>query len=801
MTDQAEPEFPDNSWLNPRSWIIVTGGVLAALGLIVWVGWHTHTTTLIRPDLLPMQYNTAAGFLLSGLMLLAHAHDLRRAEITLAAILATIGILTLVEYILAVDLGIDQLLMKYDITVQASHPGRMAPNAALSFSLTGIAILLSAGLMRRLAASINGILGSLVLGLGVVALLGYFVGLEAAFGWGQLTRMAIHTAAGFIVLGLGLLVSGWRIARDRNEILPRWLPIFAAIAVLTITISLWRAVDPERDTAALQNARDFVFFFGIVLAAVLAWVVSKAVSERAGKDNLEVEIAERKQVAEKLHNYEHIVSNSTDMLALLDKNYVYLTANAAYLKAFGKTSDEMIGRTLAEVFGEEFFSTVIRPNAERCLAGEEVHYQARFEYPASGWRHVDAIYSPYRGTDNEIRGFVIISRDITEHEQLQAQLRQAQKLEAVGQLTGGIAHDFNNLLTIIIGNLQLLEESSSQDQGPHANTQDALDAALRGAELTRRLLAFSRKQLLVPKVIDINELVTELEPLFHRTLGEDISIKTKLAGDLWLTCVDHSQLENSLVNLAVNARDAMSSGGKLTIETSNTFLDEDYARSHTEVSPGEYVRLRVSDNGTGMPKDVLARVFEPFFSTKEPGKGTGLGLSMVYGFVKQSAGHINIYSEEGHGTTITIYLPKSQSATEKTGITSSRLMRIPSGNETVLLVEDEAGVRKIGVTLLTALGYRVLEAGAGPEALALLEQHDDIDLLFTDMVMPGGMTGAELGRQARERKPTLKVLYTSGYTDTAAFGNGLLQHGDDILNKPYQKRELAQKVRDILDQG
>ena len=390
-------------------------------------------------------------------------------------------------------------------------------------------------------------------------------------------------------------------------------------------------------------------------------------------------------------------------------------------------------------------------------------------------------------------------RDITHRKHTDAQLQQAQKMEAVGQLTSGIAHDFNNLLTIIIGNLQILEDDLRHDEESSRTVKEALEAGLRGADLTRRLLAFSRQQLLAPKVTDINELVSGVEPLLKTTLGAQIGLNAKLAEDLWLTKIDPGQLENTVINLGINARDAMANGGKLTIETSNVSLDEAYAANEAEVAAGEYVLLQVSDDGSGIPEDVLPHVFEPFYSTKGPGKGSGLGLSMVYGFVKQSKGHIKIQSEEGVGTSIRIYLPRSRSVTEDISATAIRRARVPSGQETILVVEDEDAVRGIALRFLSDLGYSLLQAATGAEALTLLKKHEEIDLLFTDVVMPGGMTGAELAKQARLGNPGLSVLFTSGYSETGIFDFGVLQGSDDILDKPYKKEELAQKVRDVLD--
>lgn len=388
-------------------------------------------------------------------------------------------------------------------------------------------------------------------------------------------------------------------------------------------------------------------------------------------------------------------------------------------------------------------------------------------------------------------------RDIAHREQIDAQLQQAQKMEAVGQLTSGISHDFNNLLTIIIGNLQILEDDLRGDEEFSDLIKSALDAGLRGADLTRRLLAFSRQQLLVPKLMDVNELVSGIEPLLKTTLGAQIRLNAELAEDLWLTKIDPGQLENAVINLCINARDAMGKRGNLTIETSNVCIEQ--ACNATEAAPGDYVLVKLTDDGSGIPEDVLPHVFEPFYSTKGPGKGSGLGLSMVYGFVNQSKGQIEISSEAGIGTSINIYLPRSLSDTDDTGTTSIRRLRVPSGQETVLIVEDEKAVRGIAIRFLSDLGYQVLEAGTGAEALAVLEEHDDIDLLFTDVVMRGGTTGAKLAKQARERNPSLSVLFTSGQSDTGIFDLGVLQGSDDILNKPYKKEELAQKVRDVLD--
>jgi len=397
-----------------------------------------------------------------------------------------------------------------------------------------------------------------------------------------------------------------------------------------------------------------------------------------------------------------------------------------------------------------------------------------------------------------------VAAAIAERERAEEALRQSQKMEAVGQLTGGIAHDFNNLLTVIAGNVDIARRHIG-DQG-EARVLRALGNAQVGAEraavLTQRLLAFSRRQPLNPRPVDANKLVTGMGELLHRTLGETVEVETVLAAGLWRIEADPNQLENAILNLAVNARDAMPEGGKLTIETANTHLDRAYAVQNAGVSPGQYVAICVSDIGTGMDPDTLARAFEPFFTTKEVGKGTGLGLSMVYGFVKQSGGHLKIYSEEGEGTTVRIYLPRLLGQEESAEDRPEQEVPEGSRDETILVCEDDDDVRAYTVEVLRELGYRVLEAHDGPSALRLLErQEGGVDLLFTDVVLPSGMTGAVLAQEARARHPALKVLFTTGYARNAIVHHGRLDPGVELITKPFAYADLAARVRDMLDRA
>jgi PAS domain S-box-containing protein len=384
----------------------------------------------------------------------------------------------------------------------------------------------------------------------------------------------------------------------------------------------------------------------------------------------------------------------------------------------------------------------------------------------------------------------------------EAALRQAQKMEAVGQLTGGVAHDFNNLLQVIIGNLDTIVRNLPQESARLRRAANhALAGARRATAVTQRLLAFSRRQPLDPKPLNVNALVTSLSELIHRTLGETVAVETVLAAGLWQVEADANELEAAILNLAVNARDAMPEGGRLTIETANTHIDDAYAAAHLEVTPGQYVSISVSDTGKGMDEGTLARAFEPFFTTKPVGQGTGLGLSQVYGFVKQSGGHVKIYSEINVGTTVKIYLPRLMNQ-EPVGAGDIETPAPDNGtDETILVVEDDDDVRMYSVEILRELGYRVIEAHDGPSALRLLERQGRIDLLFTDVVLPSGMTGAQLADQAATLRPGLKVLFTTGYARNAIIHHGRLDKGVRLITKPFGSGELATKVRDVLDEG
>ncbi|MET0245576.1 MAG: response regulator [Sphingomonas sp.] len=550
-----------------------------------------------------------------------------------------------------------------------------------------------------------------------------------------------------------------------------------------------------------------------------------------------VDITERVEVRRRAEHREYELRTIADALPVLisyiDSELTYRFANRFYENWLGVRAEDVVGRSVREIVGEETFAER-RPLIERALKGETVIADTTMPHQDGVKRACEVHYLP-REQDGRVIGFHVLVFDIqdrvdreadlarqvrhrtraeqqlrqlnetlearvieeiAERRHAEAVLIQSQKMETVGKLTGGVAHDFNNLLQVVSGNLQLLAKDVAGNDRAEARVANALSGVSRGAKLAAQLLAFGRRQALEPRVVNSTRLVRDMDDMLRRAIGEGIEVETIVAGGLWNSFIDPAQLENALLNLAINARDAMEGTGKLTIELGNASLDDAYARTHAEVTPGQYVMLAVSDTGSGMTAEVLEKVFEPFFSTKSEGKGSGLGLSMVYGFVKQSGGHVKIYSEPGEGTTVKLYLPRSTAPEDVEVMVDSG--PIVGGTETVLVVEDDDEVRATAIELLTDLGYRVLKAVDATNALSVIESGIPIDIIFTDVVMPGRLKSPELARMARERLPHVAVLFTSGYTENSIVHGGRLDPGVELLSKPYTREQLARRLRHVV---
>lgn len=519
--------------------------------------------------------------------------------------------------------------------------------------------------------------------------------------------------------------------------------------------------------------------------------------------------------SEKQKAHEAVIESERRFRLLVDgvSDYaIFMLSPEGLVTNWNNGARRIKGYSAQEVIGSHFSRFYTPEDAAAGLPQRALEIAAREgRFESEGWRvrrdgtrfvaHV--VVDAIRDNSGTLLGFAKITRDVTEKreadkllETTKAELFQAQKMEAIGKLTGGVAHDFNNVLQVLRGNLELLQSRCARDQWTMERLGNAIEAVERGATLASQLLAFGRRQALRPEPVNLAAMVRGTDDLLRRALGETIEVETVVAGGLWNAFVDVHQLENVLLNLAINARDAMPEGGKLTLELANAMLDDSYVRSLSDVPAGQYVMLAVSDTGFGMSADVLEKAFDPFFTTKPEGQGTGLGLSMAYGFVKQSGGHIRIYSEPGHGTAVRIYLPRT-SADARGAVTRLNAPAM-GGIETVLVVEDDKKVQATVIAMLTDLGYNVLKADNADQAIAVLSSGVHVDLLFTDVVMPGTLKSPEMARTAVQIQPHLRVLFTSGYTQNAIVHGGRLDPGVELLSKPYSRKELAHKIRHIL---
>jgi PAS domain S-box-containing protein len=525
------------------------------------------------------------------------------------------------------------------------------------------------------------------------------------------------------------------------------------------------------------------------------------------------DIEEQRETRAKLEELNHILGQrvtdrtaerdrmwrlSTDIMLVADFAATIIAVNPAWKATFGWEEHELVGQSFVALIHPDDVAATLSEVGKLSEGVTTFSFENRYRAKDGSYRTISWTAAP---DDAYIHAN---GRDVTEEREAAKALRrtelalqQAQKMEAIGNLTGGVAHDFNNLLQVVAGNLQLLAKDVAGNEKAGRRIANALAGVDRGSKLASQLLAFGRRQPLDPRVVNVGRLIRGMDEMVRRTIGEGIEVETIVSGGLWNTLVDPMQIENALLNLAINARDAMDGFGKLTIEVGNAYIDDAYVRLHDDVSPGQYVALAVTDTGAGMSPEVIEKVFEPFFSTKPEGKGTGLGLSMVYGFVKQTGGHVKIYSEVGHGTTVKIYLPRSVQQEDQEVIHVDQ--PVEGGQETILVAEDDEGVRATVVELLQELGYRVLKASDAGAALTIIESGIPIDMLFTDVVMPGQLKSAELAVKAKERLPGLAVLFTSGYTENSIVHGGRLDPGVQLLSKPYTREALARKIRHVLN--
>lgn len=1011
--------------------MIVAGGFSVLLGLVVLAGWHFHNISMVKidPSFVSMQYNTALGFLLSGIGFLSIAFVRPLPAMACGVIITLTGLLTLSEYVFSIDFGIDQLLIKDYINIWSPFPGRMAPNAALNFVLVGLSLMFMSKARFRHRAMILGLAGSVISVLSVVALLGYLTGIKAAYVWGPFIGMALHTASGFLALSLGVIAFARSEGSMEGKGLPRWLPYSVGIGILIATIFMWQSlrthernyieqmtniatvivknelieqviesrifalvrmakrwevqgkpalnewesdaglylsqysgyhaikwVDDllhvrwivsreEKDWGQELNLRldglrmkamesafrtrevsvthpvklgqgdmgfevyvpifrgnNFdgfivgVFKYQELLAFVLDHIINMGFSvsvfdgedevysrknlskqlDRSGeyrdknimkseidlydvtwrvivrpspeflseaktalpkvilfigfvlsylsavslhfarrsqlraneaeeanlalKDEINRHEQTTKAFLESEERFRSILDTTPSVVFLKDIEGRFIFINCQFEKLFHISREQIKGKTDYDLFPKEM-ADVFRSNDLKVIE-TKTSMEVEENVPQDDGMHTYiSVKFPLRDTAGVPYAVCGIATDITDRKRLEEQLLQSQKMEAIGTLAGGIAHDFNNILTAIIGYGSLLLMKMKEDDPLRVYVDTILASSEKGAGLNRSLLAFSRKQIINPNPVKLNEIVGNVEKILQRLIGEDIEFRSVLSDEDMTVFADSGQIEQVLMNLCTNARDAMPNGGLLTIGTEPVELDMEFIKAHGYGEPAKYVLLTVTDTGAGMDETIIKRIFEPFFTTKEMGKGTGLGLAMVYGIIKQHNGFINVYSDEGKGTTFKIYLPvfKPQSEVSVPQPEIRKQQLVTGGTETVLLAEDNEDVRGLGKELLVESGYKVIEANDGEDAIMkFMENKEDIQLVILDVIMPK-KNGREVYDEIMKTRPDIKSLFMSGYTANHIHKKGILEEGLNFISKPVSPNEFLRKVREALD--
>jgi PAS domain S-box-containing protein len=784
--------------------VVVGAGVLA--------GWFFGLEFLkrIAPGLVAMNPATAAAFILAGASLALflqppHGKDQKSRALILTArlcalVVALIGLAKLADILYDCDLNVDQWLFASKLSDDLRFPNRMAPNTAFSFLLLGSALLFVD--VKNRSARFWSEFSVVLVGLGsLLAVLAYAYDIQSFYGLSAFIPMALPTAITFSVLAFAFLLSHTDsgllaiLAGDSGAggtMARRLLPA----AVLVPAVFGWLALKGEEVGIYHGTFGDAVEAVGdiFIFAFLVCWSAQSLFNADLGRKKAEKALRESQGL------YHSLVEQLPANIYRKDAEGRFVFVNSRFCRSKGRTAEEILGQTASAIDSKEMTEQVTNEHELIMRTGESVEKEESYPQPDGTVQYLQILKSPVFAADGKIIGTQGIQFDITGRKRMEEQLFQSQKMETVGKLAGGVAHEFNSILTAIICQSELLLEDLPAGSPLAENATEIRSAAERAAVLTRQLLAYGRKQFLQPEILDLNAVLAGLASALRHLLGPGADVRLAPAAGLKAVKADAGQLEQVIMNLAMNARDAMPNGGKLTLETAAATLDEEYVSRYPELKAGKYVMLAITDTGMGMSEEVKARVFEPFFTTKDVGQGTGLGLSTCYGILKQSGGHISVYSEPGRGTTFKIYLPQVEPLA-KNPLQRLASPDLPRGTETILLVEDDPALREMAATLLRRLGYTVLAAANGVEALSLSHQPDTgrIDLLFTDVVMPH-MSGKELADRVRALSPHTRILFTSGYTENTIVQQGGLNQGVAFLQKPFTPSVLARKVREVLDQ-
>ncbi len=792
------------------------------LGGLVMLGWLAGSQPMVTvlPGLAAMSPVTAGAFVLGGLSLAARKRSRSSLAQAMAVLLLAVATIVLAGYATVGHDVLNPLVGNRLTNAPGSPMGRTAPATACGFLLLGVALLLAGRGAQRVVVACSAS-GLLISGL---ALLGYAYGVEGLYATAFYRTTALHTAAGLFLLFLACLLQdperGWA------AIVASGMPNGVAVRMqLLMTTLLPFLVGLLVLHAVRAGGLAPSFAMAILVASTTVPLVVRILVDGRMLDELDMRRRRAEEVQRRLTDeLECRVRDRTEALALSearlrtyfdhapeglivlreagDGGFVLDAHNPAFRTMYALGEHVLAGAPLRSFCGEAM-TREVQQHLRTCLESGRVH-QYTVERPVEGRsRTINVVLAPVPpGSQADRRMIVGSMRDVTDAVLRDEQLRQAQKMEAIGQLTGGLAHDFNNLLTGITGSLELLATRLEQGQTKALDRYIAAgqDAATRATALTHRLLAFSRRQTLEPRPTDINRLVGGMADLVRRTVGPAVAVEVAAGSALWATLLDPNQLENALLNLCINARDAMPGGGRLIIETANACLDRQEAGEH-ELAPGQYVTLCVSDTGCGMTPEIVARAFDPFFTTKPTGSGTGLGLSMVYGFARQSGGQVRIRSAPGQGARVCLYLPRHHGEVEPDDVPATSLEAPRTRQDrTVLVVDDEPTVRLVVTEVLGELGCTVIEAADGAAGLTVLQSDAAIDLLITDVGLPGGMNGRQVADAARVARPDLKVLFITGYAETTVLSHGTLETGMQVLTKPFAIETLATRIRQMITQ-